>query len=319
MKELNQGGISVIMPVYKVSEYIEESIKSLINQDYDNYEIILVDDGSPDDSIEKGRSILEGKNVEYTIIHQENKGLPAARNTGINNAKGEYVCFIDSDDIIDSAHLRRLRESFLDENIQFTFSDFEVTDLENREGKKCEKGNVVILTSSEIKKSFLERKIPIHCCATMFKKRFLIKNNLLFNENLKYGEDVEFLWRMLSHIRKCAHYEEKSYKYLCRPNSLMTNQNLDKIIIFMSEFKKTIKETNYKYDAKQIIVSRTFFGICHSCAKNSEYELFKKLIEDTDIIKDINTLNKLKDIRIIILWDILRISPKLFWKICKYI
>jgi glycosyltransferase involved in cell wall biosynthesis len=93
--------VSIIVPVYKVEKYIHKCVHSILNQSYDNLEIILVDDGSPDDC---GKICDEMKLIDnrIVVIHQKNGGLSVARNTGINNAKGNYLAFVDSDDWIDA-------------------------------------------------------------------------------------------------------------------------------------------------------------------------------------------------------------------------
>ena len=91
--------ISVIIPVYNVKAYLEKCVESVVNQDFSDYEIILIDDGSSDGS-ENLCDRLGEKYPEIKVIHQENKGQGGARNTGIENASGEYLLFVDSDDYI---------------------------------------------------------------------------------------------------------------------------------------------------------------------------------------------------------------------------
>src|SRR5690554_3790562 len=105
--------ISVIVPVYKVELYIEKCIYSLLSQTFNNFEIILVDDRSPDRSIDLAKKILENQSrIPYQIISKEkNEGLSAARNTAIKNSNGKYLLFVDSDDWIEKETLQKLFES----------------------------------------------------------------------------------------------------------------------------------------------------------------------------------------------------------------
>ena len=98
--------ISVILPVYRVEKYIDACIRSVLAQNYRDFEIILVDDGSPDDSSQIAEELLkkDGK-VLYQIIHTENRGVSAARNTGIAAAKGDYLVMVDSDDVLSPSFL----------------------------------------------------------------------------------------------------------------------------------------------------------------------------------------------------------------------
>jgi glycosyltransferase involved in cell wall biosynthesis len=90
------GKVSVIIPVYKTEKYVEAAVASVLNQTYQNLEIIVVDDGSPDDSLKLVRQFDDPR---IRIIEQENRGLAGARNTGIRHAVGEYIAFLDSDDV----------------------------------------------------------------------------------------------------------------------------------------------------------------------------------------------------------------------------
>ena len=101
--------ITVVVPVYKVEQYLDECVQSLVNQTYRNLEIILVDDGSPDNC----PAMCDGwakKDGRIRVIHKENGGLSSARNVGIDNARGEYISFVDSDDFLDSHMYERLYE-----------------------------------------------------------------------------------------------------------------------------------------------------------------------------------------------------------------
>lgn len=104
--------ISVVVPVYKVEDYIDECITSLINQTYNNLEIILVDDGSPDKCPEMCERWAK-KDSRIRVIHKENGGLSSARNFGIDNAKGEFLSFVDSDDFFDSKMYEKLYEGVM--------------------------------------------------------------------------------------------------------------------------------------------------------------------------------------------------------------
>lgn len=102
--------ISVIIPVYKVEEYLDDCICSVVEQNYTNLEIILVDDGSPDNCPLMCDMWTE-KDSRIKVIHQQNKGLSGARNAGINAAKGEYITFIDSDDFVKTTYLEKMYEA----------------------------------------------------------------------------------------------------------------------------------------------------------------------------------------------------------------
>ena len=98
--------ISIIIPIYNVEDYIENTMISICNQNYKNFEVILVDDGSLDKSSEIATYILKKNNIDFTLVRQKNAGQGIARNTGFNLAKGQWVMFIDSDDTIQNFALQ---------------------------------------------------------------------------------------------------------------------------------------------------------------------------------------------------------------------
>lgn len=309
--------VSVIIPVYKVEKYIKGCLKSLTKQTFKDFEVVLVDDGSPDNSIGVAEQYLQSTKLTYKIIHEENKGLPGARNTGIRNCTGRYVCYLDSDDIYGPEHIELLHSALCKNNCEFAFTSFEITDESNRNGHSKPSRKEVVFNKKEICDSFLQRKKPIHCCAIMLDKEFLEKQQLFFNEQLRFGEDVEYLWRLLDVTHSCVYIYSKSYKYLCRKDSIMTSQNIDRLKIFISEFKTTIGSLHFNNDYKNKIISRVFFGLCHSCAKNSDYSLFQSVINETSVVEDVVHVKQLKDMRVRVLYRILCRNPHLYWKICK--
>ena len=119
--------ISLIIPVYKVSAYIERCLKSVIKQTYNHFECILVDDASPDDSIAKCERMIEEYDgpIQFRILHhQQNKGLSVARNTGIDAATGDYILFIDSDDLISNDCVEKLMTPVLrDKTIEMSVGE----------------------------------------------------------------------------------------------------------------------------------------------------------------------------------------------------
>ena len=103
--------VSVIIPCYNVSDFVEKCIQSVLVQSYDNLEIIIVNDGSTDDTGEKIKTFLYDERIRYIV--QENKGLSGARNTGLDIMKGDYVCFIDSDDVIHKDYVKILYKNLI--------------------------------------------------------------------------------------------------------------------------------------------------------------------------------------------------------------
>ena len=122
MIDEKQPLISIIVPCYNTKDYIEQCLDSLIHQSYKNLEIILVNDGSTDDTDAKIQPYLSDDRIRYII--QENKGLSGARNTGLDIMKGEYVCFVDSDDFLHKDYVKTLYENLIKTGAGISICDF---------------------------------------------------------------------------------------------------------------------------------------------------------------------------------------------------
>ena len=279
--------VSIIVPVYNVNKYIEESMKSICDQSYENIEIIVVDDGSTDDSIEIAEIVLKESGRVYSIIHQNNKGLPAARNTGLHHAIGRYVCFIDSDDIIEKSHIKNSVEALLNHNALVCYSDYEMTYDDFRTGDDIFFCGSECLDKNKLFKLFSERFIKIHCCSLLIDRTVL--GHILFNEKLRYGEDVEYMWRLFSEIDCIVHVKQKTYKYLQRDNSIMTTSSMDKWGIFSVVFSLTIDDLKNRYpeyrNVYEFVYNRTLLGMLNTAAKNCAIKDYLSLCDNLDFCK----------------------------------
>lgn len=310
--------VSIIMPVYNAEKYIEETLKSVINQSMKDFEIILINDGSKDSSVKVINSILKNSNIDYRIINQQNLGVAAARNAGISLSNGKYLCFIDSDDIIEPNHIENLYNAISENFLKLGFTEFELTTIHNRYGKKTIIHEYIIEDSATLQNNFLNRKVKITCTSLLIQKKFILDNGLLFNEELKFAEDAEYLWRLFTSIESAAWIKAKTYKYLTHENSLMTEQSINRILLFLDSFLLTVQKLKFRGNInKDIVYSRVTFGILHSCAKYSSYTLFKSLLNGFDYKVILKKVNKIDDKRIILFKDILLISPRVFWIISK--
>lgn len=309
--------VSVIVPVYNVSDYIEESILSICKQKFEGFQIILVNDGTKDDSIKISEDILKKYAVNYKIINQENKGLPSARNTGFKEAEGKYVVFVDSDDIIDEKFLSTLYSACEDNGVDAAFAEYEVTHMDNRKGTNNSHFEIEVLTRDELLYVNMLRTTKIHLCAILIKKAFLLENDLWFDESLRYGEEVDFTWRMYPKLKNIVHIKAKMYKYLVRQNSLMTNQNIDRVLSLLVVVRKDINEWFKKYpkDSKKYkwVESKIYFEKMHAFAQQAKYSTFLDLIKQTEYKQRMKELYDFPDAKIRILSRALRICPFCFW------
>ena len=180
--------VSIIIPVYNVKRYIDLSINSILRQNYDNYEVILVNDGSNDGSKEICDEYAK-KNSKIKVIHIENSGVSNARNVGINNASGDYILFLDGDDTLEECTLE-----FIDNNAKF---DMIIGSFKSVNEKNNSVENYINSSSeSNGKKLIIDYglwKLKTRIGAFAIRLDIVKKNKVYFNITCKYGEDVEFI------------------------------------------------------------------------------------------------------------------------------
>lgn len=246
--------LSIIVPFYNVEPYIEECIRSLYNQDIpqEEYEVICVDDCSPDGS----RAIVERLQKEYPtlrlICHDRNKKLGGARNTGLREAKGEFVLFVDSDDQLYQNSYGRLINAMLDgsEYIHFGYTILK----DNVCGEARSFPTTEQTTGPEL---FLNGRIPwseqVVAWNKIYRLEFLRKNNLYFAEDIMY-EDNDFAMRLSAAATKCRHINDAFYIYRSNENSITGQKvNPERLIYWQNTWPivtsliKTIGKQDLRY------------------------------------------------------------------------
>lgn len=210
--------ISVVVPVYNVADYLKNCIDSIINQTFEDIEIILVDDGSTDSS---GLICDEYKNKDKRIIviHKENGGLSDARNVGINKAQGEFITFIDSDDSIREDMLENLYYGCLEGDSDMSICGYQKVDEYGNEIEEPLKENKGVYTSEQFFKKFpLEYS---QACSKLYKTKLFNEIKFPFG---KIHEDEFVFHKLVNECKKITMLDEKMYYYLQRQGSI-TNVN----------------------------------------------------------------------------------------------
>lgn len=266
--------VSIIIPIYNVEAYLKECLDSVINQTLKEIEIICIDDCSPDNSYLILEEYKKKDNRIKIIRHEINKGLGPARNTGIGNANGEYISFIDSDDYISNDFIENLYKTakkydsdiistlniklFFEnttkiENMNFNSIDSPFIEFNSIEGES----NVNIKNQ----KGGTSEYMFVIACNKIYKKDFLIKNDLFFMD-IKSGPEDEDLYQRILLVNKKTSYNHKAvYYYRKRDNSITTtiskdlNNCINTVALMLNsiEFYKKQKAESIKY-----LYARTF-------------------------------------------------------------
>jgi glycosyltransferase involved in cell wall biosynthesis len=218
--KVDNGVISVIVPIYKVEKYIDKCLESIVEQTYRKLQIILVDDGSPDNCPQLC-DIWAKKDDRIQVVHKKNGGLASARNAGLDVATGEYISFIDSDDYIEKNMFEIMVNEFKDSDVGAVGCGIlEVYSNGKRNELAIQYGNIEPM---EAIKSLLLNNGKVHSFAWNKLYRADIIGNLRFVEELRYGEDTPFVYHVLKRCKKYYQVDKVLYHYVRRDDSLIGN------------------------------------------------------------------------------------------------
>lgn len=337
----NQCKITVGYPVYNVEKYVYNSLKSILDQDFDDYEIIVVDDCGDDNSmkiIEELSRIHHKGNSVRIIKHKENAGLAQARNTAINNATGKYIYFVDSDDVIVPNALKILYETAEKYHAEVVLGSHY-----KQEGEHIWKDNVLndmyFIKNNDFKDYLyrsLKDDLPTTVWNILFLTDFLNQHNLRF-PNIRFQEDIAFDELYHPHIQRIAFVSAPTYIYQVRSDSLMNFQFRESI--GMDEVYRSVELCNIiKQSCNKWKDNPYYGGICAKTLKRCFFQIagilkhrnkFSDNIENItirDMIKHPEDLSRILSFKQLIKYNIFcyilgkmppKISILIISKICK--
>ena len=272
--------VSVIVPIYNVEEYLEECLESIRNQTYTNIEVILVNDGSTDGSREICESYCE-KDIRFRLINQENQGQSVARNRGVKESVGQYIMFVDSDDVVNTDVLEVL--------LPYMKTDVDIVECEMTREKEAFFLNKIptIVFEGNSKEAILNciafRAVKF-CAFTKLYRREIVEK-IPFLEGYIY-EDVFTGINYLNHIRKIIVVDYIGYYYRVRPNSTMTKSFNEKNLDIFPIGKKLIESfQDNEYLLPYIGYFMFYLGLSHyqrdGITKVSPYfDMYENFIRD---------------------------------------
>ncbi|MEJ5268097.1 MAG: glycosyltransferase family 2 protein [Bacteroidales bacterium] len=288
--------VSIIIPVYNVEPYIERCLLSVLNQTYNNIEIILIDDCGSDNSIDIAIELIKkykAENRTKIIFHECNKGLSAARNSGINASTGEYIYFLDSDDELALNCIELLIKSAIKYRTDLVIGNYEIIGAKLSIGMPSNN----IFSNDKILTSYQKGECYEMACNKLLKRELILKNNLYFKENLIH-EDLLWSFMLTCFANSMSIVNAKTYFYYIRKDSITgkINQELNEINIKKSnnamieivkymhsfiESKTQFKKNKYIYRAYETRKDALFYSIIRSSGlskkeKYSIYILFRK-------------------------------------------
>lgn len=295
--------ISLIVAAYNIEDYIERCVKSLINQTFTDIEIVIVNDGSTDGTLDKIKRVIKNDN-RVKLINKKNEGVVAARKTGFINSTGEYILFIDGDDWLDVNTCQICNEKLIEDNYDILYYGYYMA-YDN--GK-----NIRVDVKEEIlkDKQFLRELLLVNIKGCMWTKvirrSYLIKNNIDFPKGIIYGEDLAMSVDIACYKPKVVTINEPFYYYYQREdsitNSKLTNQGFHIIkaldygkecMVRKNLFEEFMEEYNY------LVYRNLFYSFitCNNELSDIHKELYCNWIKkDIKINKNKYILNHIKEL-----------------------
>lgn len=257
---------SIIMPVYNVEKYVEKSIRSILNQTYKNFELIVVNDGTKDNSMEIIRKIQK-EDSRVKVYSKKNGGVSSARNYGLKRATGDYVCFVDSDDYIYSYFLEKINKELITQKFDLIIFGYKNKNVDFKENTLYE--NIVSENGKKFykngKKALNFKNVSIigFSWNKCFKRSVINDNNLLFDEKLLCGEDFIFCCNFIEKCNTINVLSSVLYCYIQRNRTTLSKIIYDDMLNFDLMYSKKLKEVllylkNDEINTKKIVLKTLF-------------------------------------------------------------
>ncbi|MBQ6840658.1 MAG: glycosyltransferase family 2 protein [Bacilli bacterium] len=285
--------VSIVVPIYNAEDYLKRCIDSLVNQTLKDIEIILINDGSTDNSNKIVEDYLSDKRIVY--INKKNEGIGKTRNLGISKCTGEYLVFVDSDDFVDKNYCKKMYNYAKKNKCDFVVSDYTNYIEETAEKRLV---NLPFFSNTSLKKnSEIMNMINLGPCNKIYSTKLIKDNNLSFAENLKY-EDVPFVCSVLNFAKKIGKINESFCYFSIHEGSQTTvrDQKIFDILKIMdivkdlfaekySESEKKLRVNtvlNYVIQARYIKekkVRHSFVDACFKYLKSIDKKWFKYITD----------------------------------------
>ena len=308
--------VSIIVPVYRTEAYIKDCMKSIAGQTFKDFEVIIVDNNTDDKAIEFAQEVLKANDINFKIVTEVEQGQNHAKNKGIEVATGEWLVFVDSDDMISPFYLERLLKTAEVTGTDVAFCKFK---FGNDAGEMVEETefNCIAYDNTALSQDFLIRKTILILPAmiirrSLFSKYPEIKNN----KNMRQGEDLWQIWMILSRIKKIGLCNSELYLYRRREFSTTTKVDLERVITCHEGFMqlKELCAPEFSSDFMDLVVARQDFGLIRASAQYGTYSEFND-IKNTIFPSCKTVIRRFPDYRVKILLVIISISSRLFYVI----
>lgn len=280
--------VSIVVPIYNVEQYLEKCVESICRQTYENLEIILVNDGSPDQCGQMCEEYAK-KDNRIKVIHKKNGGLSDARNSGVKLATGKYLLFVDSDDYIAKDLVEKTVTVAEKNNCDMVLYDYYYVEPDNVEIRST------IVPANKVISLEQEHTLLLaatSACAKLFNREFYVKANCPFPQGI-YFEDLATTSIFFMRAKRVYYLKEPLYYYINRENSIMTGKNFeksshDKLVALehvLSAYKKEGKYEEYRQELEYLVFANEYFEpskVLALAGEDGEYlEKYRKYMYET--------------------------------------
>ncbi len=307
--------VSVIFPMYNVAEYVRDSLLSVLNQTYRDFELIAVNDGATDTTMDVFRQTAADAADDVTIrlIEKENGGLADARNAALEIAQGEYVAFVDSDDVIHPKYLETLVGDALRLGTELCAATYKMVTKETLHDFDEVVTGDLIDRAELMRLLLLRKKFTAGCWSLLIKRDLIERNGLRFNTDVRFSVDQAFIWQVTDLAERISVNYSKLYHYYLRPGSIMTATKKADLYSGVEHFTNVVNSLEHLPFDKEILINRWKIGILHSSAKLTEYDEYIEVKEKLGI--RYRDCLKIPDMRIKALAVLGMISDKALYRV----
>jgi glycosyltransferase involved in cell wall biosynthesis len=286
--------VSIVIPAYNVADYIGACLKSIQQQTYENWEVIVIDDGSTDQTVVAIQAVV-GQDQRFRLIRQQNGGVSVARNTGIKAATGEYLAFLDGDDMWEPTFLTQLLDAVQTDDVDMAYCGY--THLY---GSGVRRKFSYPYVSGHILLEVVQGKTQIHIGAILVKRNYYDQLGLLFTEGCRVGQDQEFIWKLVSRAKVQAVPHELMI-YRIRQKSTVTSKwkwqnHIHAIYGFKRAADYIFLNPPPAYERKQLNrvlkgrIAYKLYKFIWRMIKNGYYEEARQLLKSEECTADLSYL-----------------------------
>jgi glycosyltransferase involved in cell wall biosynthesis len=295
--------ISIIIPVYNREKSIRRTLESLMLQSFQNFEVVIIDDGSTDNTSFIISDIC-CNDQRFRYYFQENKGVSNARNNGIKLSHGKYICFLDSDDFYETTFLEQMYKQIVTKNCDVCYCGYYIVKPNSKRKKTTQ------FTKKKVLYKYILGKVNIHTTGWLIRKEFIVKNDIEFREEISWGEDFEFFCKVLSKTEKICFVKEYLTNYTVGFNggSSLSSFTLEKLDKDFDSISHILHYPNIKNNSKIIFVLinyRLSALLTYRLLEAFKYQADRKLILDyfnkyKKYINNFKIINGLRGLKLIV-------------------